>query len=340
VSAPDRRAEEVTVADLRIGVMSTARIAVRQVIPAMQAAARCEVAAIASRDVDRARAAADTLGIARAHGSYEALLEDEGINAVYIPLPNHLHAEWAIAAAEAGKHVLCEKPLAMSSVEAREMADACRNAGVILMEAFMYRLHPSWVAVREMMASGRIGSLAAVQSWFSFFNDDPENIRNIAAYGGGALMDIGCYCINQSRMLFGGEPVAVSAVQMHDPHSGVDILTSGLLEFEEGTAAFTCCIRCEPDQRVDIYGTEGRISVEIPFNIPAGRPTRVFVTAGGEPPTGPATETLTFASADQYTIEAEAFATAVLDGADVPVPPSDSVANLEVIEKVIAAARR
>ncbi len=325
---------------LRIGVMSTAHIGIRLVIPAMQQAARCEVVAIASRDAERARAAAAASGIPRAHGSYEALLADDGVDAVYIPLPNHLHAEWVIAAAEAGKHVLCEKPLGLSSVEAREMADACRNADVILMEAFMYRLHPSWVAVREMVASGRIGSLVAVQSWFSFFNDDPENIRNIAAYGGGALLDIGCYCINQSRMLFGSEPVEVSAAQIRDPYSGVDILTSGLLEFEGGVATFTCCIRCESDQGVDVYGTEGRISVEIPFNIPADRPTRVFLTAGGELPTDPPTETLTFDPADKYAIQAEAFAAAVLDGADVPVPPADSVANLEVIERVIAAARR
>lgn len=326
----------VRMSELRIGVMSTAHIGVRHVIPAMQTAARCDVVAIASRDAERARAVAADFGIPKAHGSYEALLADEGVDAVYIPLPNHLHAEWTIAAAEAGKHVLCEKPLGISSVEAREMIDACRNGGVTLMEAFMYRLHPSWVAVREMVASGRVGSLVAVQSWFSYFNDDPENIRNVAAYGGGALLDIGCYCINQSRMLLGGEPVAVSAAQKRDPHSGVDVLTSGLLEFEKGVAAFTCCTRCQADQRVHIYGTDGRISVEVPFNIPADRPTRVFLTAGA----GATTETFTFGPVDKYVIQAEEFTAAVLDGTEVPIPPADSVANLEVIERVVAAARR
>ena len=195
---------------LRIGILSTANIATAKVIPGMRRAERVEVVAIASRDAARSRAVADRLGIPTAHGSYEALLADPDVDAVYIPLPNHLHAEWTIAAARAGKHVLCEKPLAMTAADAERMVEACRTAGVHLMEAFMYRLHPSWLAARELVASGRIGRLVAVQSWFSFFNDDPANIRNVQAFGGGALFDIGCYAVNLSRMLFGAEPDRVA----------------------------------------------------------------------------------------------------------------------------------
>ena len=320
--------------DLRWGVLSTARIAVEKVIPGIKKAGRCQVSAIASRDADQARAVADTLAIPKAHGSYEALLSDGDVDAVYIPLPNHLHAEWTIAAARAGKHVLCEKPLALSATDAQHMVEVCASEGVRLMEAFMYRLHPSWVAVRELVASGRIGRLRTVQSWFSFFNDDPRNIRNILEYGGGALMDIGCYSVNLSRMLFDGEPVRVVASVTRDPVTGVDVLTTAILGFEDGVATFTCSTRVEPDQRVHVYGTEGRISIGIPFNIPPDRTTEVFVTAGGDLPVNPDTEVMTFGPADQYAIEAEQFARAVLDGEPTPIPPEDAVANMRVIERV------
>ncbi|HET7678332.1 MAG TPA: Gfo/Idh/MocA family oxidoreductase [Candidatus Limnocylindrales bacterium] len=325
---------------LRWGVLSTARIAVEKVIPGIQKAQRCQVAAIASRDATRARPIAERLGIERVHDSYEALLADPGIDAVYIPLPNHLHAEWTVAAAEAGKHILCEKPLALTAADAQRMIDATAAAGVQLMEAFMYRLHPSWLAVRELVASGRIGRLVAVQSWFSYYNDDPANIRNIGAYGGGALYDIGCYCINLSRMLFGGEPIRVDAVSVRDATTDTDTLTSGLLVFEDGVADFTCSTRAEDDQRVQVYGTRGRISVGIPFNIPPDRPTVIEVSAGGDPPVAPATERIVIPAADPYAVEAERFAAAVLDGLPTPVPPEDAVANLRVIERVFEAAAR
>ncbi len=323
---------------LRMGVLSTADIGLRKVIPAMQRAARCEVVAIASRDGERAAAAAAGLGIARSHDTYEALLADPGVDAVYIPLPNHLHATWAIAAIHAGKHVLCEKPLAVTADDAQRMVDAAADRGVVLMEAFMYRLHPSWVAVREIVQSGRIGRLAAVQSWFSFYNDDPANIRNIRAFGGGALYDIGCYNVNLSRMLFDGEPDDVVATVLRDPETGVDVLTSAILRFGDGQAALTCSTRAEDDQRVHVYGTTGRIEVAIPFNIPPDRPTTITVAAGGTPPTDPAVEILQFPAADPYTVEAEAFARAVLDGEPLPTPASDAVANLRVMESIFRAA--
>jgi predicted dehydrogenase len=320
--------------DVRWGVLSTAKIGIDKVIPGTAAADRCEVVAIASRDLERARAAAFELGIARAFGSYEDLLADPDVDAVYNPLPNHLHAEWTIAAARAGKHVLCEKPLATTSADAERMIQACEAEGVLLMEAFMYRLHPTWEAVTSLVASGRIGELKTVQSWFSYFNDDPGDIRNLVETGGGALYDIGCYCVNLSRMLFGAEPERVGGSVLRDPVMGIDVLTSGILDFGDVVATFTCSTRAEPDQRVHIYGTDGRISIEIPFNIPPDRPTRVFVTAGGDPPVRPETEVLTFDPANEYTIQAERFAAAVLDGGQVPIPPSDAVGNLRVIEEL------
>jgi predicted dehydrogenase len=322
---------------LRWGVLSTAKIGIEKVIPATVAAARCEVVAIASRDLGSAEAAASGLGIGRALGSYEDLLADPDVDAVYNPLPNHLHTEWTIAAARAGKHVLCEKPLATNAAEAERMIRVCEAEGVLLMEAFMYRLHPTWEAVRELLASGRIGELKTVQSWFSYFNDDPNDIRNQLDAAGGALYDIGCYCVNLSRMLFGAEPIRVQGTVTRDPVTGVDTLTSGILDFDDGIASFTCSTRAEPDQRVHIYGTEGRISLEIPFNIPWDRPTRVLVTAGGDPPVRPETEVLTFDPANEYSIQAERFAAAALDGGPVPIPPSDAVGNLRVIEELFRA---
>jgi predicted dehydrogenase len=321
---------------VRWGILSTANIGVRKVIPATQKAERCEVVAIASRDGERAARTAAELGIPRAHEGYDALLSDPDVDAVYIPLPNSEHEAWTIAAARAGKHVLCEKPLAMTAAEAEEMIRACADEGVLLMEAFMYRLHPSWEAVRDLVGSGRIGRVRAIQSWFSYFNDDPGNIRNVPELGGGALYDIGCYCINLSRMLFGGEPTGIEASVTRDA-TGTDVLTSALLAFDDDVAVFTCSTRAEPDQRVHIYGTEGRISIGIPFNIPPDRPAEITVTAGGDPPVSPASETLTFAAADQYTIQAERFANAVLDSRPLPIPPEDAIGNLRVIDAIFRA---
>jgi predicted dehydrogenase len=326
--------------ELRWGVLSTADIARNKVIPAMRKAARCSVVAIGSRDPERARVVAGELGIPKAHGSYEALLADSDVDAVYIPLPNHLHLKWTIAAARAGKHVLCEKPLALNAADAERMIVACEAAGVRLMEAFMYRLHPSWVAVRDLVASGRIGRLMAIQSWFSYYNEDATNIRNIRDFGGGALYDIGCYCVNLSRMLAGSEPTRVEASMLRDPVSGVDVVTSALMEFDGPVATFTCSTRIEDDQRVHVYGTRGHVSVWIPFNIPPDRPTKIFLTAGGQPPTDQKIETFTFETADPYTVEFERFSASVLDDTPLPYPPEDAVANLRVMEQIMRSAER
>ena len=324
--------------ELRWGILSTADIGRKKVVPAMQRAARTRIVAVASRDADKAHEYAAELSIPKVHGSYEELLADPDVDAVYIPVPNHLHAEWAMAAARAKKHVLCEKPLAMNAAEAARMVAVAEQEGVLLVEAFMYRLHPSWQKVRELVASGRIGRLSAVQSWFGYYNDDPANIRNSYEAGGGALYDVGCYCVSLSRMLFDGEPHRVVGSVVRDPNLGVDVLASGLLEFDQGTATFMCSTRTETDQRVHIYGTTGRITIGIPFNIPPDRPTEIYVTAGGNPPVAPATETISFPAADPYTVQAESFAAAVLDGTPLPFPPSDAVANMRVIDLLFETA--
>jgi len=318
---------------VRWGILSTADIGMVKVTPAIQRAGNSEVLAIASRDFERASAAAAQLSIPTAYASYEELLAAEDVDAIYIPLPNDLHAEWTTKAAAAGKHVLCEKPLGMTAAEARQMAAACDDAGVKLAEAFMYRHHPTWVEAGKLVDEGAIGSLQAVQSWFSYYNDDPANIRNRMENGGGAIMDIGCYNISLSRMLFGGEPARVEASVRRDPVMGIDIVSSAVLEFPGGgQATFTCSTRAEDYQRVHIVGSTGRIEIEIPFNIPPDRETRIFVTRGGE------TETVTFPAADQYTIQAELFAQAILDDTAVAVGIDDAIANMEVIEAILATA--
>ncbi len=322
---------------VRWGVLSTADIGMAKVTPAIQQAENCDVVAIASRSSDRAEAAAAQLGIPGAYGSYEALLEAPDIDAVYLPLPNNLHREWTIKAAVAGKHVLCEKPIALTEAQAEEMAAVADEAGVKIQEAFMYRHHPTWVEAVRLIASGAIGELQAVQSWFSYFNDDPNNIRNHTELGGGAIMDIGCYCINLSRMLFEAEPTRVEAAVRRDRTMGIDIVSSAVLEFPGGgQATFTCSTRAEDYQRVHIVGTHGRIDIEIPFNIPPDRQTRIFVTQGGDPPVAPTTETVSFPAADQYTIQASLFARAILDDTEVSVPIEDAIANMRVIETILA----
>ncbi len=319
---------------VRWGVLSTASIGVNKVIPATQRSELGEVVAIASRDAGRAEAVAAALDIPQALGSYEALLASPDVDAVYNPLPNHLHAEWTMKAADAGKHVLCEKPLALDAAEAQEVADHCAAAGVLLQEAFMYRFHPQWVRMRELVRTGAIGELRAVQGWFSYFNDDPDDIRNVAAYGGGALMDIGCYPINAARLLFGAEPDDVRAVIHRHPVFGTDVLTSGILRFDTAHATFTAGTQHHGDQGVIVHGTEARVVVELPFSPPPDHAARIRITRG------PITETEveTFAAADQYGLQADVFARAVRDGGPVPYPPADAVANMAVVDAVVAAA--
>jgi len=313
--------------------LSTAKIGTQKVLPAMQKGDWSELSAIASRDLGKAEAAARTLGIAKAYGSYEELLADPQIEAVYNPLPNQLHVPWSIKAAEAGKHVLCEKPISLTVAEAKSLLEVQQRTGVTIGEAFMVRTHPQWLRTRELIASGRIGSLRSISGFFSYFNTDPKNIRNMAHCGGGGLMDIGCYPINTSRFLFGEEPTRVSAVLEKDSTFQVDRLTSAVLEFPSGHAIFTCSTQLVPYQRMQVLGTKGRIEIEVPFNAPNDRPCRIFVDDGRDLVGGGITVE-TFPTCDQYTIQGDVFSRAIREQTAPPVPLTDAIKNMAVIEAV------
>lgn len=323
---------------LRWGVLSTAAIGLKKVVPGMQRSQYCTIAAIASRDLTRARAAADQLQIPTAYGSYEELLADPSIDAIYNPLPNHLHLPLTIKAAEAGKHVLCEKPLTLTVAEA-EMLLAVRNrTGVQIGEAFMIRSAPQWLRLRELIDENRIGPIRSILGAFSYFNDDPTNIRNHISSGGGALLDIGCYLIHASRYAFAAEPTRVVALIDGDPAMRIDRLTSAILDFPGGQSIFTCSTQLVPYQRMQFFGTRGRIEIEIPFNSPPDRPTRLFLDEGGDL-FGANLTTEVFPAADQYTLQGDAFSQAVLEGRPVPVRVEDSVKNMRAIDAIFTSAQ-
>jgi predicted dehydrogenase len=320
---------------VRWGVLSTANIGTQKVLPAMQRGQYSEVTAIASRELAKAREAAARLGIPKAYGSYEELLADPEIDAVYNPMPNHLHVPWSIKALEAGKHVLCEKPIALSSAEAQELVDAARRRPQLkVMEAFMYRHHPQWQRAKQLVDAGGVGELRTIHSFFSYFNVDPNNVRNMADIGGGGLMDIGCYNISLSRFIFGDEPRRVLGIVEYDPQFATDRMASGILDFGRGTATFTCSTQLSSYQRVNIYGTEGRIEIEIPFNAPPDRPCRMWHQRGDQ------IEEIVFGICDQYTIQGDLFSQAVLNDTPVPTPIEDAVANMKVLEAVVASGKQ
>lgn len=322
---------------IRWGVLSTAKIGRVHVIPAIQQSQFGRVTAIASRDLARARTTAQELDIATAYGSYKELLADPEVDAIYNPLPNHLHVPWTIRSLEAGKHVLCEKPIAMSTAEAEQLAGvAAVHPESKVMEAFMVRFHPQWQTARQLVHNGQIGQLRTVQTFFSYHNVDPKNVRNQRDLGGGALLDIGCYPITMARFLFDGEPRRVLGHVERDPKTQVDRLTSAVLEFFQGTATFTCATQLAPYQRTNIFGTAGRIEIEIPFNAPADRPCRIWVQAGQQ--SDSPIEEMKFDTCNQYTLQADAFARAILENTPVPTPLADAVANMRVIERVFQSA--
>jgi len=322
---------------IRWGVLGVARIAVDKVIPAMQQGELSEVTAIASRDGDKAKSAAAQLGLAKAYGSYEELIADPEIDAVYNPLPNHLHVPWSIRCAEKGKHVLCEKPIALSVAETRELIRVRDRTGVKIGEAFMARTHPQWLKALELVRSGRIGELRAIGCFFSYNLTDPDNVRNVLEWGGGGLMDIGCYPITLSRMLFGAEPVRVTGLLERDPATKIDRLTSAILEYPSGQCIFNCGTQHVPYQRMHLFGTRGRIEVEIPFNAPPDRPTRLFVDDGSSL-FGDSIVVEELPVSDQYTIQGDLFSRAILADGPVPVPLEDALKNMAVIEAVFRSA--
>jgi predicted dehydrogenase len=325
-------------AKVRWGVLGAANIALTKVIPGMQRAANCEVAAIASRDYDRAAAAAQRLGIATAYGSYTALLQAPDIDAVYNPLPNHLHMPWSIQAMQAGKHVLCEKPITLTVAECRRMIEVRDRQRVVAGEAFMVHSHPQWLRARAIARSGEIGDLRAIQCCFSYSNSDPQNVRNVLEYGGGGLMDIGCYPITMSRWMLGREPLRVLALVERDPVFGVDRLASAVLDFGACQSVFTASTQIVPYQRMHFLGTRGRIEVEIPFNAPPDRPTRLLVDIGGGL-FGEDVRTEQIPVCDQYTAQGEAFSRAILEGTPVPTPLEDALANMAVIEALFRSEK-
>jgi predicted dehydrogenase len=320
------------------GVLGVAHIAVKKVIPAMQRGEWSQVLAIASRDLSKAQRAAEQLGIRKAYGSYEELLADPEVEAIYIPLPNHLHVPWSIRAAEAGKHVLCEKPVSLTVEEAISLLKTRDRTGVKIEEAFMIRTHPQWRRALDFIKEGRIGPVRSVMGYFNYYNRDLKNIRNILAYGGGALMDIGCYLVYTSRLIFGEEPARVSALIEVDPETRTDVITSAILHFPSGQSVFTCSTQLVPYQRVQIFGTTGRIEIEIPFNAPPDRLCRIFVDDGVDP-SGRRAEILEFETCDQYTIQADLFSRSIREGTELPVPLEGSVRNMAVIEAIFRSAK-
>lgn len=319
---------------VRWGILSTANIGLGQVIPAMQQGAYCEISAIASRELEKARTAAARLGIAKAYGSYEELLTDPDIDAIYNPLPNHLHIPWSIKVLQAGKHLLCEKPLAPTLAEGQLLLDAARlHPDLKVMEAFMYRLHPQWQLARQMVRDGKIGPLRTVQAFFSYYLDDPDNVRNIAEFGGGGMLDIGCYTVSLARFLFETEPKRIFGIVEHDPNFKTDRLDSAILDFGTGTSTFTCSTQLADYQRVNIFGTRGRIEIEIPFNAPANQSTRIFYQHENT------IEEIQIAPCNQYTIQGDLFSQAILNQTEVPTPLEDALANLRVIEAVSRSAQ-
>jgi predicted dehydrogenase len=319
---------------IKWGVLSTAKIGREKVIPGIQKAFNCSVAAIASRNLEHAENTAKLLNIGKAYGTYEELLNDPTIEAIYNPLPNNLHVEWTIKAMQAGKHVLCEKPIGISTAEVLKLQQESQKYPQLkVMEAFMYRFHPQWLTVKSKIAEGVIGEIRTVQSFFSYFNTDPKNIRNNIEVAGGALMDIGCYCISFPRFLFDTEPSRVVSCIDRDPVMKTDRLTSALLDFGGGKiSSFTCSTQLMPYQRVNILGTNGHIEIEIPVNAPKDASSRVWIR------TKTGSEEIVIDAVDQYTLQAEQFAQAILKDAPVPNDLTDAVNNMKVIEAIFESA--
>jgi predicted dehydrogenase len=313
---------------VRWGVLGTAKIALTKVIPAMQRSQWCEIVAIASRDFAKADESAERLNIPTAYGSYGELLADNSIEAVYNPLPNHLHVPWTIKAAEAGKHVLCEKPVALDAAEARTLIDVRDRTGVRIQEAFMVRTHPQWLETRRLIHTGKIGSLRSITGFFSYFNDDLTNIRNQLELGGGALMDIGCYPITISRFMYETEPRRVLGLIQRDAETGTDTLTTAVLDFPNGHSTFTCSTRLAPYQRMIFHGTRGRIEVLIPFNAPHDHPTQIMLNDA----------TIEFPICDQYEIQGTLFSRAIRENRAQEIPLEDAINNMSVIDAVFRSA--
>jgi predicted dehydrogenase len=323
---------------IRWGVLGCAGIAAKAVIPAIQSSRLGRVAAIASRDAEKASAMATRFGIEKSYGSYEDLLSDPDIDAIYNPLPNHLHVPMTIKALEHGKPVLCEKPIALNAAQASELAEAQKAANLPVAEAFMVRHHPQWKKARAMVAEGRLGDVRAIQTIFAYYLDDPKNVRNQADIGGGGLFDVGCYAINTARFLFDAEPLRAIALMENDPVFDTDRLTSGLLAFPEGRQlAFTCSTQLSLTQKVTVLGTRGRLEIPIPFNAPADQQT-VLIFDDGRDLAGGGRQEIVIEPVDQYREQVDAFAQAVLSGTPLEPGLEDAIANMKAIDALFRSA--
>jgi predicted dehydrogenase len=319
---------------VRWGQISTADIGLKKVLPGMMQGQYSEIVGISSRNLEAAQKAAQALNIPKAYGTYEELLADPDIEAVYNPLPNHLHVPWSIKALEAGKHVLCEKPIALTAEEGQMLVDAANKYPHLkVMEAFMYRHHPQWQRAKQLVDEGKIGELRTIQSFFSYFNDDPNNIRNMADIGGGGLMDIGCYNISLSRFIFNKMPDRVVGIVEYDPKLKTDRLASGMMDFGNGTSTFTCSTQLHGYQRVNIFGTQGRIEIEIPFNAPPNVPCKMWHGQDGT------IQEIVLPTTDQYTVQGDLMSLAILNDTPVPTPIQDAVENMRVLEAIVASSK-
>lgn len=315
---------------LRWGVIGTAKIAKQWLIPAIAKAGNAELVGVASRDQAKARQFAEQNGIAMAYGSYEELLAEESIDAIYIPLPNHLHVPVSVQAIEAGKHVLCEKPVSLNAQDIQPLLQAAaKRPDLVVMEAFMYRFHAQWLQAKSLIEDGALGEVNSVEACFTYFNRDPGNVRNQADIGGGGLMDIGCFCVSAARFIFGREPARVSACLDIDPEFQVDRHASALLDFAPGSATFYCSTQSNPSQGVKINGSQGTLIIETPFF--ANGPARLRLTdAQGS-------RTIDIGDFNHYVAQVEAFSAAALSGKASPIPLSDALANQKVIDAIFSA---
>ena len=322
----------------RFGVLGASHFALHKMIPAMQAGGDTPVVAIASRDGAKAAEAARALGIPKTYTRYEELLADPDIDAVYIPLPNHLHVPWAERAAAAGKHVLVEKPVALGAGEARRLLAARDAHKVLIAEAAMTRVHPRWLAARELVRKGKIGQLGAFVGSFGYdLSARRENVRFAPDMGGGVLLDVGFYPVTMSRFCFDDEPTAVAATMEHDADAGVDVMTSAILRFPRGHAIFTCGMQLAPEQRAQLLGSKGHIDIGHAWNPASDQPCALVLETSDRLEVT-AAERIEFAPVNQYTILAQLFARAAATGGPAPIPLEDSIKNMAVLDALRRSA--
>ncbi|SMO60694.1 Predicted dehydrogenase [Saccharicrinis carchari] len=318
---------------LKIGVLSVSNHLLKRIVLPLKNTKYCKIYGIASRNPKKAEAFAQKFDIEKVYADYQELIEDPIIDFVYIPLPNHLHLEWVVKAAEAGKHILCEKPIALNAQEAMQCIEAAQKNKVQLMEAFMYKFHPLWIYAKEVITTNQIGRIMYIHTSFAYHNPAPDNIRNIKEFGGGALMDIGCYAISSSRFLLDAEPQRVMAIHQQHPEFKTDTLGSAIMDYDGRHASYTVSTLSQANQGVDIVGSSGRIRIPVPFNTYVDTPSEIIInTAQGE-------RSVSFAVCDQYGLMFDAFSECLIKKMPLPIEPTDVLNNMKVIDAVFKSAQ-